>query len=502
MRSLDAGEHGPGYRSSDPATFDAVRVLTAHGAVGTELDTVVVAGAVEGNFPSLSRPEPMFDLAALERPISQSERNRARLEDERRLFRMMLGRARTRVVLTASETHADGSVATSRFVDEQGIAWTPIPQGPFDEPVSVREAMATWRRTLADLDVPRARRLAALEGLVALGVDPARWWFQRGWTDTGVPLHETIRVSYSKLSTLENCELQYVLSAELGLGGLVGYQAWVGKTIHKIIEDCENGKVDRTLEKLQAAVEERWRPQEFPSTAVSETWQRLAKDRMLPNWFERFGEFPATGTERGFEFAYDGATLNGYIDRIGPDPLGFGTRITDYKTGGTYNMPKANESLQLGIYYLAAQEAEDLKEVGAITGVELAYLKGHYRTGAIEMREMGGRLRRARGRVPAADARASVVADRRAPPPGRAEHATVPTHRPIATSATSRRSARSIRRVRRRSRRTVNRDRLYLPVGDRRGDGRPRADRGAMACETVAAGAVRARRRRGSGRHR
>ena len=173
VRSLDAGEHGPGYRSIDPATFDAVRVLTAHGAVGAELDTVVVAGAVEGNFPSLSRPEPMFDLAALERPISQSERNRARLEDERRLFRMMLGRARTRVVLTASETHADGSVATSRFVDEQGIAWTPIPQGPFEEPVSVREATATWRRTLADLDVPRARRLAALEGLAALGVDPS-----------------------------------------------------------------------------------------------------------------------------------------------------------------------------------------------------------------------------------------------------------------------------------------------------------------------------------------
>ena len=111
VRSLDAGEHGPGYRSSDPATFDAVRVLTAHGAVGTELDTVIVAGAVEGNFPSLSRPEPMFDLAALEHPISQSERNRARLEDERRLFRMMLGRARTRVVARAR--HADGSVATS-----------------------------------------------------------------------------------------------------------------------------------------------------------------------------------------------------------------------------------------------------------------------------------------------------------------------------------------------------------------------------------------------------
>jgi hypothetical protein len=107
-----------------------------------------------------------------------------------------------------------------------------------------------------------------------------------------MPLHETIRVSYSKLSTLENCELQYVLSAELGLGGLVGYQAWVGKTIHKIIEDCENGKVERTLDKLKNEVDVRWRLQEFPSTAVSETWKRLAKDRMLPNWFERFGNRP------------------------------------------------------------------------------------------------------------------------------------------------------------------------------------------------------------------
>jgi superfamily I DNA/RNA helicase len=387
VRALDAGEHGPGYRATDPATFEAVRVLTAHGAVGAELDTVIVAGAIEGNFPSLSRPEPMFDLAALERPISQSERNRGRLEDERRLFRLMIGRARTRVVLTASQTHADGSATVSRFVDELGAGWTPIPQGPFEEPVSVGEATATWRRTLADLDVPAARRLAALEGLVALGVDPCRWWFQRRWTDSGLPLHEGIRVSYSKLSTLENCELQYVLSAELGLGGQVGYQAWVGKTIHKIIEDCENGSVGRTLEQLKAEVDERWRPQEFPSTAVSETWRRLAKERMLPNWFGRFGEHAATGTELGFEFEFGGATINGYIDRIGPDPLGFGTRITDYKTGGTYAAPKANESLQLGIYYLASQEAPDLKEVGPITGVELAYLKGHYKTGDIEMRE-------------------------------------------------------------------------------------------------------------------
>jgi hypothetical protein len=298
VRSLDAGEHGPGYRSSDPATFDAVRVLTAHGAVGTELDTVIVAGAVEGNFPSLSRPEPMFDLAALEHPISQSERIRARLEDERRLFRMMLGRARTRVVLTASETHADGSVATSRFVDEQSIAWTPIPQGPFDEPVSVREATATWRRTLADLDVPRVRRLAALEGLARSASIPAA-----GGSSAGGPTRvcrstrpsgcRTPSSRRSRTASCSTCCRRSWARRPRRLPGLVG------KTIHKIIEDCENGKVERTLDKLKSEVDVRWRLQEFPSTAVSETWKRLAKDRMLPNWFERFGEFPPPAPSAG-----------------------------------------------------------------------------------------------------------------------------------------------------------------------------------------------------------
>jgi RecB family exonuclease len=349
---------------------------------------VIVVGAVEGNFPSLSRPEPMFDLESLEHPISQSDRNRARLEDERRLFRMVLGRASRRVVLMASRAHADEVSTGSRFVDELGLKWIPAPDPGLAEPVSVREAAATWRRTLADLSVPSAERLAAIEGLVTLGVDPARWWFQRPWTDTGRPLHEHVRASYSKLDTLANCDLQYVLGHELGLGRPVGYHAWVGSLVHGLIEECEKGEIPRSLEALQAEVDRRWRPQEFPATAVSEAWRALARDRMLPNWFERYGTHPAAATERGFEFEYEGATIVGYIDRIGPDPAGFpGMRITDYKTGSADRAPKANESLQLGIYYLAVLEAEELRAFQPVSGVELSYLKGHWRTGELEIRE-------------------------------------------------------------------------------------------------------------------
>ena len=386
VEALDAGEHGPGAATGEGGT-EAVQVLTAHGAAGREFDTVLIAGAVEGSFPSLARAEPMFDLAVLQGPISRSTRLRRRLEDERRLFRSVLGRARRRVVLVASDTHADDTDRStrSRFVDECGVPWTDAPAGPYEEPVSVPEASATWRRTLADLGAPTAARLAALDGLVALGIDPRRWWFQRDWTDTGRPLHDTLRLSYSKLSKLENCELQHVLSDELGLGRPGGYHAWVGKTVHKIIEEVEREELPRDPKVITAALDARWRPQEFPSVAVSEAFRYLAKTKMLKNWFDRYAETPPLAVEKGFEFEFEGATIVGYIDRIGPTVQG-GTCITDFKSGAAPKGMKAEESLQLGIYFLAVSSADELAEFRPVTAVELAYLKGHWKDGTIELR--------------------------------------------------------------------------------------------------------------------
>jgi RecB family exonuclease len=62
-------------------------------------------------------------------------------------------------------------------------------------------------------------------------------------------------------------------------------------------------------------------------------------------------------------------------------------RITDYKTGSPDRAPKANESLQLGIYYLAVLEADELKEFQPISGVELSYLKGDWKRGELVTRE-------------------------------------------------------------------------------------------------------------------
>lgn len=383
LETLEADDEG--LAAAPGRERDAVQVLTAHGATGLDFDTVLLVGAVEGDFPSLTRPEPMFDLTALERPISQSERNRLRLADERRLFHMVLGRARRRVLLTASAPHGEEESARSRFIDERGVPCASAPAWPLDEPVSVAEAAAVWRRTLADLTAAPPERLAAIDGLLALGVDPARWWLQRDWTDAGAPLHEQLYLSYSRLDTLENCELQFVLAEELGLARRGGYQAWVGKTVHGLIEDCEAGRIERSLEALRAELNDRWDPGQFPSIAISEGSRRLALERILPNWVKYFAESQAVASEVRFSFEFDGATINGVIDRIGPHPSG-GYRITDFKTGKADKAPKAKDSLQLGIYYLAVNEAEELAPYRPVRGVDLAYLAGSRRSDDLEWR--------------------------------------------------------------------------------------------------------------------
>jgi superfamily I DNA/RNA helicase/RecB family exonuclease len=373
LDELEAGEEGPGGAVDEHGS--GVHVLTAHACAGREFDSVFVVGAVEGNFPSVSRPEPMFDLAVLRGPIPQYERNRSRLEEERRLFRLVEARARRRVTYTASdERDAESSVtARSRFVAERGVSWTRASIDVSDPPLTVPEAHAGWRRILADARRDAAARLAALDGLVAIGASPDRWWYQRDWTDTGRPLREDVRVSASKLDTLDNCELQFVLGEELGLDTSVGYHAWVGHLVHRIIEECEAGVLERDLDTLVSVARERWRREQFPSMAVSERFLWLVTHRMLPRWFEEYGSEPALEAERRFEFELDGATVAGVIDRIGRvEPAG--SQITDYKTGKRKRLPP-EDILQLRVYFLAVHEAEELRQYLPVRAVELAYVR-------------------------------------------------------------------------------------------------------------------------------
>jgi RecB family exonuclease len=204
-------------------------------------------------------------------------------------------------------------------------------------------------------------------------------------------LHESIRVSHARLEVLENCHLQYVLAQELGLEGRAGYHAWVGHLVHRLIEDCENEVVERSLEAMIGAANDRWNRDRFPSLAVSEAFRRLVTGVMLPAWFREYGETRAVAREIHFEFEWDDATVSGYIDRIGA-VQGGGSCITDYKTGKSRNATKADDNLQLGIYYLAVNLAESLAAYRPVKGLELTFLRDvDWRSGAIARASKGFR---------------------------------------------------------------------------------------------------------------
>ncbi len=388
LLSLGAAEGAPILEAGDEGGHDEVHVLTAHAAAGREFDTVIVLDALEGDFPSLSRPEPMFDLATLEGAIARSEVNRRRLADERRLFGMVRSRARRRVVLTATDPHGDESsvTLTSRFVEELGLPWRDVPAR------AVRGAGVDVRGGLGV--ATRARRPERGGGRAARG--PGRAARARGRPRAMVvPARVDRPVARLRRrrsrSRTRGCPRSRTAScssccpASSGSIPAAATRPGWARLVHSIIEACERGEIERTPEAFERVLDERWEQTRFPSYAISEAERANAKTVLIRNWFERYAEPPATATERGFAFEFEGARIRGKIDRIGPVPEG-GTRITDYKTGRSDSAPKPAESLQLGIYYLAVGEDDELAEHRPVQAVELAFLGGKKADPALDVK--------------------------------------------------------------------------------------------------------------------
>ncbi|HXF56839.1 MAG TPA: ATP-dependent DNA helicase [Actinomycetota bacterium] len=373
LEALEAAEFGPDpWLSPEERHPEAVRVVSAHLAQGMEFEVVLVAGCLEGEFPSLAGPEPTVSLQRLLSPSSPRERLGERLAEERRLFRLAVSRARRRTVLFASRSTGSRSPRTpSRFAAWLGLAWAPPTEpGP---PTSLRTMEAELRRVLADRGASPARRLAAVAALASVGARPDRWWGCRAWTDPGVPLYpEEIRTSYSRLTIMDNCGLQYLYSVEMGLDPETTYQMWLGTVVHSIIDRVHRGEVEATPHGLRRALDQAWRPDVFPNQAVEHRRYLDARD-MLERWLN-YERRDALRSEVAFEFPLDGAVLRGRIDAIFRQENGR-LRVVDYKTGRTVpSQEEARRDLQLASYYLALRRAPELRALGEPGILQLAFL--------------------------------------------------------------------------------------------------------------------------------
>ncbi|HWC14074.1 MAG TPA: ATP-dependent DNA helicase [Actinomycetota bacterium] len=359
-----------------------VKVVSFHGAKGKEWSIVAVAGVVEGSIPKGRRATGLFDPYYLDEtdPVARSKKNEM---EDRRVFYVAVTRASKRCIVTTSPGPTRRG-EPSRFIEELTGA-APEVDAPADmPPLTFAEAAARYRKILADTSAPAPARVAALAAIARIceldprcsPAQPSEWWWRWDWTEGAVSIREQqaddaddlpldkLRTSYSRISTYDNCGLQYLLGVVLGLDPESSHNMAFGSVIHKVFEELETGALPVEPQAAYARYEELFDNinGQFPNKATARQFFREGQLMI-----ERYGKYLKPGTaavaEASFKVHLDGHRITGRIDRV--DKIGSNVVISDYKTSKSMaSWEEARESLQLAIYYLAATTPGSIKPPG------------------------------------------------------------------------------------------------------------------------------------------
>lgn len=367
-----------------------VSIVSFHGAKGKEWSLVAVAGVVEGSIPKGRRATGLFDPYFLDEtdPAARSRKNEM---EDRRVFYVSVTRAKTRCLITTSPGPSRRG-EPSRFIAELTGEMPEVEPAADRPPLTFAEAAAAHRRTLADVTKPASERIAALLAIEEIcrldpscaSAHPSEWWWRWDWTDGAVPIRvqqadpdddlplDKLRTSYSRISTYDNCGLQYLCSVVLGLDPESSHNMAFGSWIHKVFEEIETGVIPPgDWPALRARYNELFDESVFPNRAMARQFRRDGQI-MIERYLTQLKPGEATRAEMSFKVHLEGHRITGRIDRV--DAVGKNLIVTDYKTSRhPVQWDEAKQSLQLAIYHLAASSDPELSALGEPTSMQLVY---------------------------------------------------------------------------------------------------------------------------------
>ncbi|MGH2747318.1 MAG: ATP-dependent helicase [Actinomycetota bacterium] len=378
-----------------------VNIVSFHGAKGKEWALVAVAGVVEGAIPKGRRASGLFDPYFLDEtdPVGRHRKNEA---EDRRVFYVAVTRANKRCIVTTSPGPTRRG-EPSRFIEEL-CGEVPEPDVPTDlPPLTFTEAAARYRRIMSVTSNPAPERIAALAGIAQVceldagcrAAQPSEWWWRWDWTEGAHPIRrqradgdddlseDKLRTSYSRISTYDNCGLQYLYQVVLGLDPDTSHNMAFGSWIHKVFEEIELGKF-ADLDEAYPRFDELFDESVFPNHAVARQFHREG-EIMLDRYLRYLKPGKAAKVEKGFKVDFDGHRITGRIDRV--DKLGKNVVVSDYKTSKSVaSWEEAEESLQLAIYYLAARSDDELASLGEPVSMQLIYPNAPLSRGDVQKR--------------------------------------------------------------------------------------------------------------------
>ncbi|MGD8194934.1 PD-(D/E)XK nuclease family protein [Herbiconiux sp. P18] len=342
---------------------DAVLVTTPTGAVGVEVDVVVVAGLQESVWPNLrlrgsllhaqrlsalaeageltatqAGPEDRASVTADQSTADQlgAQSRSDVLADELRMFALAVSRSTELTVLSCV---ANDDEQPSAFF---GFAPDAEPLAQARHPLTLRGLTGYLRRRVAeDGDQRAAAALARLAREGAAGAHPADWYgllppsTDEPVVDPADP-EAVVRVSPSRIEAFEASPLVWYVDQVAG--GSKSLAAGIGTIVHAAMEAVSTDPdAEPTIEALQHVSEERWKELRFEAPWIEEREKRALHTKLdglaaYLQHFDRLDGHELVGAEAAFSFREGRAQVNGSIDRVERDADG-ALRVIDLKTG-------------------------------------------------------------------------------------------------------------------------------------------------------------------------
>lgn len=170
-----------------------------------------------------------------------------------------------------------------------------------------------------------------------------------------------MRLSYSSISTYQNCPLQYKF-IEVDKMPIKRTPALdFGESLHKALQFLYSMPVPPppSLEEVLTNLKKIWRKGSFSGETEEKAYFEHAK-QILATYYKtnidgKEFQIPVA-LEHYFQIDFDGLTVSGRIDRMDKLPSG-GYEIVDYKTNRRLpSLAQVHKDFQLSIYHWAAQE--------------------------------------------------------------------------------------------------------------------------------------------------
>ena len=330
---------------------NAVRLMTVHGAKGLEFPHVFILRANANSFPNsyketlVAFPNELRDADS----VGAGDDKTLHGQEERRLFYVAMTRARDSLHIYSREGR--GKINKN-------------PDGYMRELIE-NHGLSHWFKAIpASGAQTRLEIFAEAAGLQAIESQTTAW-FERPVVDG---LHR--RLSASAVDTYERCGLQFKLERDWHLSAAPAAAMQYGASMHRVLKDhfdsiragrprTDEQVIDQFRADLAAAgIQEKYQHELYEKQGIAQLRDFLAafRSRASPQVLH---------TEEWFEMRVGETVVAGRIDRIDARDDGSVT-IVDYKTGKARDQESADESLQLSLYALAAQEKWGYR-VGALS---------------------------------------------------------------------------------------------------------------------------------------